>query len=158
MVSEWSKERGWKPRNPQGFVGSNPTRSARIHRLFFPTMRSLHTATSDEQTRRREVLARVIQCIESSTPIPFLEFYEGSEPSSFAGSVDCFSYQFEGEEDLLHLIVSPLEGSPITAELGLAVAAYVLRGIPLSLVHLRPGEQSVHFYVGHDHLLTLLEM
>lgn len=80
----------------------------------------------------------------------------GAEPNHFSGAVGQYRYQFEGEEDLLHLIVTTVEGSPLTPEEGQQVAGFVLEGLPTALIWLRPGEFSQHFYFGHDELLQHL--
>ena len=77
----------------------------------------------------------------------------GIEPNPFGGSVGEFRYQFEGEEDLLHLIVTRLDGEPLSPEEAQEVAGFVLERLPKSLVWRRPGEFSHHFYFGHDELL-----
>ena len=77
----------------------------------------------------------------------------GLEPNDFSGSLGDFRYQFEGEEDLLHLIVTRSNQSTLTTEEARVVADFVLIGMPSALVWLRPGEYSQHFYFGHDELL-----
>jgi hypothetical protein len=78
----------------------------------------------------------------------------GAEPNAFGGTVGEFRYQFEGEEDLLHLIVTRASGEPLTVREAQQVAAWVLPDLPSSLVWLRPGTYSQHFYFGHDELLN----
>lgn len=80
----------------------------------------------------------------------------GLEPNPYSGTVDHYRYQFEGEEDLLHLIVTHVDGLPIRPETGQAVAGFVLEGVPTAMIWLRPGEYSQHFYFGHDELLVHL--
>lgn len=80
----------------------------------------------------------------------------GLEPNDFSGTLGDFRYQFEGEEDLLHLIVTRFDQGPLTTAAGHEVAGFVLRGMPSALIWLRPGEYSQHFYFGHDDLLTHL--
>jgi hypothetical protein len=77
----------------------------------------------------------------------------GIEPNPFGGTVGEHRYQFEGEEDLLHLIVTRIDGNTFAAEEAQEVAGFVLRDLPKSLIWLRPGEYSHHFYFGHDELL-----
>lgn len=77
----------------------------------------------------------------------------GLEPNDYSGTCGEFQYQFEGEEDLLHLIVTRRSKEPLLAEEAQAVASFVLNGMPTALVWLRPGEYSHHFYFGHDDLL-----
>ena len=80
----------------------------------------------------------------------------GIEPNDFSGTLGRFRYQFEGEEDLLHLIIAGRDELPVTAEEGQQVAGFVLNGVPPALIWLRPGEYTQHFYVGHDELVTKL--
>ena len=117
--------------------------------------------------RRKGVIDSVRHAIEANVQIklpPFdPQFSQRSdaavasvalEPNSFGGRVGIYRYQFEGEEDLLHLIVSRLDGSVLSAEEGQAVASFLLPGLAAGLVWIRPGEFSQHFYCGHDDLVT----
>ena len=128
---------------------------------------------SDEEVcRRRDVMRRVLDFIHSNRTIKLPEFDPslarpsdrfallsvGLEPNDFSGTVGKYRYQLEGEEDLLHLIVTQADGSAITAEEGQAVAGFVLKRLPPALIWLRPGEFSQHFYFGHDDLIGTLEL
>ncbi|RYG38555.1 hypothetical protein EON81_03380 [bacterium] len=77
----------------------------------------------------------------------------GLEPNDFGGTVDRFRYQFEGEEDLLHIIVTTVDDSPVTPAQGQMVCGFLLQGVSPALIWFRPGEYSQHFYVGHDELV-----
>lgn len=79
----------------------------------------------------------------------------GAEPNDFTGIAGLYRYQFEGEEDLLHLIVTRTDGQVLSAEEGQEVAGFVLEGVPPALIWLRPGTYSQHFYFGHDHLVEI---
>ncbi len=81
----------------------------------------------------------------------------GLEANEFSGGIANYRYQFEGEEDLLHLIITRDDQGLISVEEGQSIAGFVLRGVPPSLIWLRPGEYSQHFYFGHDELLKHLE-
>ena len=134
--------------------GSNPSRSA-IFRMIRPT--------PEEAARRDEIVARIREYTEANRRVnlpvfdPALERPDdrfalisvGIEPNVFSGTVGSYRYQFEGEEDLLHMIVTSAAGG-ITAEEGQAVGSFVLAGVPTALVWLKPGERSQHLYVGHD--------
>lgn len=123
--------------------------------------------TELEQQRRNEVMTRILECIRTETRIKLPVFNPaldrptdqfallsiGLEPNDFSGSVGSFRYQFEGEEDLLHLIVTSENQGEVKTEDSQAVAAFVLRGMPSALIWLKPGEFSTHFYFGHDELL-----
>lgn len=122
--------------------------------------------TSDETVRRDAVMAEVFRCVredrtiklpdfdpEVSRPSPSAMVSVGVEPNPFGGQVGGYRYQFEGEEDLLHLFVTRLDGGPIGPEEAQSVADFVLVGLPRALIWLRPGEFSQHFYFGHDELL-----
>lgn len=77
----------------------------------------------------------------------------GIEPNAFGGTVGPFRYQFEGEEDLLHLIVTRSDSAELRPEDGQSVAAFLLPRVPPAVIWLKPGRYSQHFYVGHDELL-----
>ncbi|HWD41404.1 MAG TPA: hypothetical protein VG944_21345 [Fimbriimonas sp.] len=124
------------------------------------------TPTESERERQREVFSRVLQYIREDRTIRLPDFDKtrsrpsdqfaltsvGIEENGFGGSVNGFRYQFEGEEDLLHLIVTRENGEPLTAEDGQRVAGFVLPGVPPALIWLKPGTYSQHFFVGHDEL------
>jgi hypothetical protein len=76
----------------------------------------------------------------------------GAEENAFCGNVGPYRYQFEGEEDLLHLIVTRQDKDRLTVEEAQEVAGFLMPGIPAGLVWLKPGEFSQHFWVGHDEL------
>lgn len=121
----------------------------------------------DEQARRDEIIGRICEYTLQNRRIALPPFDPaidraddrfalisvGIEPNAFSGTVGAYRYQFEGEEDLLHMIVTSISGE-ITAEEGQAVASFILAGVPPALVWLRPGEASQHFYVGHDEVLA----
>lgn len=77
----------------------------------------------------------------------------GIEPNAFGGLVGELRYQFEGEDDLLHLMVVRQDAKPISVEEAQAVLGWLLPELPVALVWLKPGEISQHFYFGHDELL-----
>ena len=125
--------------------------------------------TPEEQARRDEVAHRLLRFIEEGRRVSLPPFDPatarpndrfalvnvGLEPNDFAGTLGRLRYQFEGEEDLLHLIVTA-GGDPLTVADGQRAAAFVLEGVPPALVWLKPGELSQHFYVGHDDLVGSL--
>lgn len=82
----------------------------------------------------------------------------GLEPNPYGGIVGELRYQFEGEEDLLHLIVTRLDGNPIAVESARELAAFLFEGVPPALVWLKPGEYSQHFYLGHDDLAQYVSL
>ena len=126
--------------------------------------------TSDEIEQRNRVMARVLEFIRTETRIKlpvfdpsrerpsdqFALINVGLEPNEFGGTIGPFRYQFEGEEDLLHLMVTSVSGEAVTTAEAHEVASTILHGVPSALVWLKPGEFSQHFYVGHDELLGQL--
>lgn len=126
--------------------------------------------TQAEVGRRKEVLRAVLEHIRSGTVIRLPDYDPaasepserfamqsvGIEPNAFGGTVGEFRYQFEGEDDLLHLFVTRSVGAEITAEEGQAVVAYLLVGVPTALIWLKPGKYTQHFYLGHDELIDKL--
>jgi hypothetical protein len=77
----------------------------------------------------------------------------GVEPNNFGGTIGDYRYQFEGEEDLLHLIVSRIDFGEIDPSEGQAVCEWLLPWVPVALMWFKPGKVTQHFYVGHDELL-----
>ena len=123
-------------------------------------------AKEEERAQRWRVLAAIRTSVESNTQIRLPAYDKdfsrpaisalasvGVEPNPFGGQVGPYRYQFEGEEDLLHLIVTRQDGSPLSAEEGQSVARFLLPTLPAGLIWIRPGEFSQHFYCGHDDLL-----
>lgn len=123
--------------------------------------------TDEERARRDFVLERVLEFVRSGQTIKLPPFDPlvsrgaesalvsvGIEPNDFGGTAGPYRYQFEGEEDLLHLIVTRLDGSHLTPEEAQGVAGFVLEGVPPALIWLKPGQLSQHFYLGHDDLLA----
>lgn len=87
----------------------------------------------------------------SQTPSSFSSV--GLEPNDFGSTVGDYRYQFEGEEDLLHLIVTRIDHLELAAEDGQAVMGFLLNGVPLAMIWIRPGRFSQHFFVGHDEVV-----
>ncbi|MBS1700416.1 MAG: hypothetical protein JST12_02040 [Armatimonadetes bacterium] len=122
----------------------------------------------NEQARRDEVMRRILECVREDRRVALPVFDPslsrpsdqfallsiGLEPNDFSGTLGVYRYQFEGEEDLLHLIVTRDDQGSFSAEEAQAVASFVLLGVPTALIWLRPGEFSHHFYFGHDDLLA----
>jgi hypothetical protein len=127
-------------------------------------------ATPDEKSRREQVIESVLRFVREDRRIflpPFDPSFSrpsdqfalqsvGMEPNEFGAEVGQYRYQFEGEEDLLHLIVTRSDGSALTPEEGQQVAHFLLPTLPTSLMWLKPGEFTQHFYFGHDELLRAL--
>lgn len=78
----------------------------------------------------------------------------GIEENEFGGTVGGFRYQFEGEDDLLHLFVCRQDGAELAPEEARAVAAFAMPGIAPGLVWFKPGTLTQHFYCGHDDLVA----
>lgn len=77
----------------------------------------------------------------------------GEEPNDFGGTVGDYRYQFEGEDDLLHLMVTRRDLAPLSVEEAQAVVAFVVPQVPPGLIWLKPAVRSQHFHFGHDLLL-----
>lgn len=121
--------------------------------------------TEDERARRRGVLARLIAAVRQSDRIPVpppnpslpahLAALGSVDPTTpFAGSLGPFVYQFEGEDDLLHLLVARADGEPLSMEDAQPVVSFVVPMVPPSLMWVKPGVRSQHFYFGHEAILV----
>lgn len=122
--------------------------------------------TAAEEHRRLEVLAEVLDSIRQDRQIKLPRFDPksslsapetalqsvGIEPNAFGGTAGEYRYQFEGEEDLLHLIITRCDAGALTPEQAQNVAAWLLPGVPPALIWLKPGKFTQHFYLGHDDL------
>ncbi len=128
-------------------------------------MKSATEPSFAEQSRRDEVLERVLQYIRENRTIKLPPFNRLSpsrqadyallamEPNEFSGNFGPFRYQFEGEDDLLHIAVAREKGGILTVEEARGVVSFLLPQVAPALIWLRPGTVSQHFYVGHDELL-----
>lgn len=121
-------------------VGSNPTDSA-SKTMFQPSI--------DEAELRSRILGSVLEYVRENKPIPMSSGIE----SEFRGRLGDYLYQFEGEEDLLHLWVSKSSGEDVSPNEGRKVFAWVVGDLPEPLVWLKPGQKSQHFYFAQDDLL-----
>ncbi|MFI5387205.1 MAG: hypothetical protein ACHQ50_13930 [Fimbriimonadales bacterium] len=122
-------------------------------------------ATSEERQRRDEVVSRVVDFIrrdekirlpsfDPKQAIPSQDFaLQSIGDNEFSGSVGPYRYQFEGEDDLLHVIVVRTGGEPLTPEEGRRVIEFLMPDVPPAVIWLKPGEFSQHFYLGNDELL-----
>lgn len=123
-------------------------------------------ASPEEVASRDEVLGRVLDAIRSNRTIRLPAFDSahdkpglvalqsvGIEPNPFGGKVGPFRYQFEGEEDLLHLIVSRTHAQDLSVEEAQGVVRFLLPNISPGLIWCKPGKLTQHFYLGHDELL-----
>ncbi|MBL8049449.1 MAG: hypothetical protein JNJ45_12290 [Chthonomonas sp.] len=121
--------------------------------------------TPREQQTRDAVIAEVLRCIDEAVTIKLPAFnpdrqtgsdfalqHVGIEANPFGGTVGAFRYQFEAEEDLLHLFILRLDGEPISVTEGRPVAAFVLGEVPPAMIWFKPGEYSQHYYLGHEAL------
>lgn len=84
----------------------------------------------------------------------FALLWAASEPNPFGGTVGPFRYQFEGEDDLLHLFILRPDREKVRPEEAQAVLTFLLPKLPPGLVWLKPGVFSQHFYFGHDELVA----
>ncbi len=126
--------------------------------------------TSEEIAQRDSIFSRVIEAIKSEVTIklpPFDSVFSKSsesallsivnEPNPFCGFIGEFAYQFEGEEDLLHVFVVRTDGMEISVEDAQWVVAFALPNVPAAFFFVKPGAFSQHFYIGHDFLLEYCE-
>lgn len=124
----------------------------------------MHHPTIEERTRRDAVFARILACIRSDERILLPPFVRGEatasadyallaiEDNPFSGTVGEYRYQFEGEDDLLHVFVMRQDRAPLPVSEAQKVVGFLLPHVPPALIWLRPGTLSHHFYVGHDEL------
>jgi hypothetical protein len=126
--------------------------------------------TPQEIERRNQVMAQILQDIQTNTTIRLPDFNPavsrpsdefallsiGAEPNHYGGEIGNMRYQFEGEEDLLHLFIVKIDQSEITPQESQAVVDLLWPGIPTALMWFKAGKKSGHYYLGHDVLLEYL--
>ena len=103
--------------------------------------------TPAEDAERARVIAALINAIEHDHPI---RVPTPGETSQFSGVVGGFQYQFEGEDDLLHIAITRIDRKGLVAEEAQNVVSWLMPEMPAGLIWIRPGEYSQHFYLGHD--------
>ncbi len=178
VVSEWSKEHDWKSCIGQPIVGSNPTRSAI---LFFKGMQvsdlimsiepSFFSPTTEEDASREAILHRILDFIQRGERIVLPEWDRspqslsdyallnvGLEPNDFGSFVGEWRYQFEGEDDLLHLMICRRDQGAMPGSEARGIVDWLLKGVPTGLYWVKHATHSHHFYVGHDILPDSLEI
>lgn len=128
--------------------------------------------TENERAQRDAVIAAVLAAVREDRRITLPRFDPqtsqggadfalqaiASEPNPFGGAIGPFQYQFEGEDDLLHVFIVREDRGPLTPAEGQAVFGQLLPDLPSALVWLKPGTVSQHFYFGHDELIRSTEV
>jgi len=104
--------------------------------------------TVSENATIRQVMGQVLRSIQLSERIP----YSKDSESPWGGTLRGLNFRFDGEEDLLHLELEfdPNAESPLYDARALAMR--LLEGVPPALIYARPGETSMHYFLGHDDL------
>lgn len=135
-------------------VGSNPTYSAILLPMLDPT--------STEVAQRDKVIEQVRLAVNAGERImlptgpaadpsdgPDIAMVRaGEEPNLHGGHVGPYRYQFEGEDDLLHVMVVRQDYDPLTPEEAQQVVRFLLPDAIPGLIWLKPGTISQHFYLG----------
>ena len=128
------------------------------------------TPTADEIAVRDQVISTILAHIRDNTTIHLPPYQPataeasdryalqsvGIEANPFGGRFGLFRYQFEGEDDLLHLFISRPDGEPVTPAEAQFVAGLLYPNLPKAMLWYHPATYSHHFYVGHDVLLEYL--
>jgi len=114
--------------------------------------------STEDLAQRADVLQAVRACLDAGermmlprggvaeSEIALLRV--GEEPNPFGGRVGDYRYQFESEDDLIHLMVVRTDYGPLTPEEGQRVVRFLLPDVQPGLVWLKAGEVSQHFYLG----------
>ncbi len=107
--------------------------------------------SAKEEARRKEVLTAIKEAVARNETI---KVAGPTEESHYNGGLGAYKYEFEGEDDLLHLCITKASGERLTPEEAQEVVAWLLPGLPPGLIWIRPGAYSQHFYCGHDDLVA----
>jgi hypothetical protein len=122
--------------------------------------------TPEETAQRDSVRAALKEAINSAQTI-LMPDYRGNEgpgdfalqnvglePNAYGGTAQGLRYQFEGEEDLLHLFIVRADGGSATVEEAKDLAAWLLPEVPPGMIWLNAGRRSMHFHFGHELLVA----
>jgi hypothetical protein len=104
--------------------------------------------TLEEVTERDRILSLIRQSIARGETIPYLR------NGPYSGTAGEYRYVFEGEEDLLHLLIERRDSASLEGEETRPLARLLLEGVPEAMIWLKPGESAHHYYLGHDLLLA----
>lgn len=124
---------------------------------------SSFSPTPDEESAREAILCRILDFIDRGERILLPEWDRspqalsdyallnvGLEPNDFGSCVGEWRYQFEGEDDLLHLMVCRKDQQPMPGSEAREIVDWLLKGVPTGLYWVKHATHSHHFYVGHD--------
>lgn len=108
-----------------------------------------------KQTSEHPEVRRILQAIVEDTRagVPILL----SRRERYGTVLGDFRVQFEGEDDLLHLSITRVDGGRVAHEEAQRVADLFFHAVPKGLIQCRPAEHSVHYYIGHDLFVDYLE-
>lgn len=106
---------------------------------------------TDEHPEVRRILQAIIVDTRAGIPIR-LERRE-----RYGTILGDFRVQFEGEDDLLHLSITRIDGGQVSHEEAQHIAEAFFRVVPKGLIQCRPAKYSVHYYIAHDLLVDYWE-
>lgn len=106
--------------------------------------------TMNEHPEVRRILQAIIEDTQAGIPIHL------SRRERYSAVLGHFRVLFEGEDDLLHLSITRVDGNKISHDDAQRIANLFFQGVPKGLIYARPAEYSVHYYVAHDLLVGYL--
>ncbi len=95
-----------------------------------------------------------LNCVEKSHGSEMAYLTDWTQISEFAGSIGEYQFLFEGEDDLLHLVILRKDLQPISVEDARRIVEKIMPDVPTAKIWLSPGIFTQHFYVGHDELIS----
>ncbi len=104
-----------------------------------------------EHPEVRRVLQAIVEDTRAGVPI-LLDRRE-----RYGTILGDFRVQFEGEDDLLHLSITRVDGGEVSHEEAQQVADAFFHRVPKGLIQCRPAVYSVHYYIAHDLFVDYLE-
>lgn len=106
---------------------------------------------TNEHPEVRRVLQAIVEDTRQGVPI-LLDRRE-----RYGATLGDFRVQFEGEDDLLHLAITRVDGRPISHEHAQSIAEAFFHAVPKGLIQCRPATYSVHYYIAHETFVGYLE-
>lgn len=99
----------------------------------------------------RRILQAIVEDTRAGVPILL------SRRERYGATLGEYRVQFEGEDDLLHLSITRVDGGRVSHQEAQALADLFFHDVPKGLVQCHPAEYSVHYYIAHDLFADYLE-
>ncbi|MCS7310251.1 MAG: hypothetical protein NZ741_08535 [Armatimonadetes bacterium] len=106
---------------------------------------------TEDHPEVRRILQAIIEDTRAGVPILL------NHRERYGATLGEYRVQFEGEDDLLHLSITRVDGGRMTHDEAQQLADLFFHAVPKGLIQCLPAEHSVHYYIAHDLFVDYLE-